>query len=673
MLPKPSITVRLRAALMGIALVFGLVVASPSPAEAAPKAPSGLTRASYSNNAVRLKWKAVKGAAAYQVKYASNSKLKKASYVTVTVPVAEIGGLKASKNYYFKVRALKADGKALTKYSKTKKIKTRSKKSYSALSPAGLNATNNFGDEVTINWGAQGTSSLYRLRWATKKSMKGAKSIYVTGTSRIVEGLKRGTPYYFTVTVLNSKKKTTSQTSSVFKVTTAAKISFGTPTAVQISRVNPTDFTISWAGVRKAPAYEINYTAGAWTEPEPVITTTAATAQLTGLVANTDYQVKIRVLDALAQPAGEFSTVAVTHTRSQDAELRVASYNVMCHTCGSKSKDPTAVAEPWTVRRDVVVQHISETAPHVIALQEARQSKLKSDGDTELTQFQDLLKRLGTSWALTNTNRYPCSNPNSDSCLDDPAAQVNNGASLGVRIAYRTDELKLLKANGVTRQGSIKLPTAPADGSGSLPANPRYMAWAFFQQKDTGKKFLMVAVHLESRNDAGTQIAIADADRDYSCGAEDNPICGKVREAQAQAVVGHVAALNTENLPVVIAGDFASSRAELGGNKPYDVFMASGMQNPLGGTATTITNPPAGNRINIAYNSVNQLERKARRYGSDPAQNNTRNGAYNDYILSSPMYVSEFEQVVHVDQTTGEFIGVIPSDHNLIRASLWLP
>ncbi|HRA05862.1 MAG TPA: hypothetical protein PKV13_04500, partial [Propionicimonas sp.] len=69
-----------RALLLSIALVVGLMVGAPTQAQASPKAPSGLTRASYSNNAVRLTWKAVKGAAAYQVKYASNSKLKKASY-----------------------------------------------------------------------------------------------------------------------------------------------------------------------------------------------------------------------------------------------------------------------------------------------------------------------------------------------------------------------------------------------------------------------------------------------------------------------------------------------------------------------------------------------------------------------------------------------------------------
>ena len=68
--------------------------------------------------------------------------------------------------------------------------------------------------------------------------------------------------------------------------------------------------------MRKAPSYEINYTAGAWTEPEPVIATSATSLQLTGLIGNTDYQVKIRVLDAAGQPAGEFSTVASTHTRS---------------------------------------------------------------------------------------------------------------------------------------------------------------------------------------------------------------------------------------------------------------------------------------------------------------------------------------------------------------------
>lgn len=167
MLPKPSVTVRLRAGLVCLALFFGLVVANPAPAEAAPKAPSGLTRASYSNNAVRLTWKAVKGAAAYQVKYASNSKLKKASYLTITAPVAEIGGLKAKKNYYFKVRALKADGKALTKYSKTKKIKTHSNKSYSVLSPTGLVVKANYGDQVNLAWTAQGSTNRYRVNWWT--------------------------------------------------------------------------------------------------------------------------------------------------------------------------------------------------------------------------------------------------------------------------------------------------------------------------------------------------------------------------------------------------------------------------------------------------------------------------------------------------------------------------
>lgn len=667
MLPKSSVTVRLRAALVGLALVLGLVVANPAPAEAAPKAPSGLTRASYSNNAVRLTWKAVKGAAAYQVKYASNSKLKKASYVTVAAPVAEIGGLKAKKNYYFKVRALKADGKALTKYSKTKKIKTRSKKSYSALSPAGVTATNNFGDEVTINWGAQGTTNLYRLRWATKKSMKGAKSIYVTGTSRIVEGLKRGTTYYFSVTVVNTKKKAISQTSSVMKVTTAKVISFGTPTGVEITRVNPTDFTLSWAGVRKAPSYEINYTAGAWTEPEPVIATSANTLQLTGLIANTDYQVKIRVLDATGQPASEFSTVVSTHTPPQDAELRVASYNIRAHNNSPDPGDNSKIEKPWVVRRDYVASTIADSNLDVLSLQEAQQSLISNESNvrTKVSQFEDLrdrLKGLGQPWALTDDSRYNCTKSTeqettAEGLLNPDCQPTDQGASRGTKIAYRTDRLAILSSGSkdLTKAYPDDDPTTSVVGD---PSYTRFVAWAVFKQRSTGKAFLFADIHLEPDNDvAGSNF--------YALN----------RQQQARDVLAEIGRVNTSGLPVVLAGDAASSRADKDmvtgqlWNAPYEVFTKEGrLVDPLGNTGYNApVNPTVEKRDKTNYNSYNQFKPVAPK---DPS--GRLNGTYNDYILTTPMRVSEFAQVLNID-AADNFIGVIPSDHNLIRATLWLP
>ena len=48
------------------------------------------------------------------------------------------------------------------------------------------------------------------------------------------------------------------------------------------------------------------------------------------------------------------------------------------------------------------------------------------------------------------------------------------------------------------------------------------------------------------------------------------------------------------------------------------------------------------------------------------------NGSNLDYILTSRMRVSEWETVAAMD-ANGSFIGRIPSDHNLIRATVYLP
>jgi hypothetical protein len=681
MLPLPRIRTGLRLIVLSCALVLGVLAGTPGVAEAATKAPEKPAVASFSNNAVRLTWKAVAKASAYRVKYSASSKFTHPSYLTVTTPTVEIGTLKASRKYYFKVRALQANGRALTTYSKTTKVKTRSKKSYSLLSPTGLKATENHGDELTLAWTAQGTTNRYLLRWATKKSMKGASSRTITGTTTLVDGLKRGTPYYFTVEVRSAKNTSLSQRTSVLKVTTAKKISFGTPSGLTISKVNPTDITVAWKAVRKAPQYQLAYTSAGWDEATYVPSTTTS-VKLDGLTANTAYSIRVRVLDTAGQPAGEFSTVASARTPTHEAALRVASYNVMCHTCSAKSNAPS---QPWTVRRASVVSTIEQADPDVVAVQEARQSWLDDPNDSgdkklNLSQFEDLVNRLGTPWALTNTARNNCVK----STTPTKCVYKYQGAADDVRIIYRTDRIKLLKdSSGATRQGSLLLPAKPVDDPNWTDPSPkaRYLAWAFLQQKSTGKKFLLADVHLEPRNDSDTS-------PDRGCGTSANPVCGKIRQAQAEAAAAKLAALNTEGLPVIFAGDVSSSRAELGGNLPYNALLGSGLKliDPLrladGGLRPVYaasTSAPAETRLNIAFNSVNQYERAARCYNCrvngafDPSRVNSYNGAYNDYILvNSRVRVSEFAQVLDVD-ANGNFVGVIPSDHNLIRATLWLP
>jgi hypothetical protein len=43
-----------------------------------------------------------------------------------------------------------------------------------------------------------------------------------------------------------------------------------------------------------------------------------------------------------------------------------------------------------------------------------------------------------------------------------------------------------------------------------------------------------------------------------------------------------------------------------------------------------------------------------------------------DYIFVSPMEVKQWEVVARLDKS-GRFIGTIPSDHNMLRATVVLP
>ncbi len=80
------------------------------------------------NNNVTINWEEVNGASGYQIKYATNKKLKKAKTVKSSSPTKKLSNLKKGKKYYYKVRAYKKgnDGKTFySKWSKVKKFKTK--------------------------------------------------------------------------------------------------------------------------------------------------------------------------------------------------------------------------------------------------------------------------------------------------------------------------------------------------------------------------------------------------------------------------------------------------------------------------------------------------------------------------------------------------------------------
>ena len=47
-------------------------------------------------------------------------------------------------------------------------------------------------------------------------------------------------------------------------------------------------------------------------------------------------------------------------------------------------------------------------------------------------------------------------------------------------------------------------------------------------------------------------------------------------------------------------------------------------------------------------------------------------GSYLDDVLTTRMRVSEWETIAHLS-TKGRIVGTIPSDHTMLRATVWLP
>lgn len=328
---------------------------------------------------------------------------------------------------------------------------------------------------------------------------------------------------------------------------------------------------------------------------------------------------------ASAAPTSGSATAAATKTSSA-APLRVASYNIRCANCFEGRSDE----RPWAERRGAVVSSIQAQNLDVLGVQEASQGRI-SDAETggrNLSQFDDLTGRLGGAWRVTSTNRYNCANPMSpNNCSYKP-----QGASKGTKILYNSARVQLIAA------GSARMPAPNGE--------ERSVAWAELRQLSTGRSFMFSNLH-------------ATADDKYH----------SFKVQQAQVAVATIKANNPRNLPMISVGDWNSSRFEKPSNGPYEVHVKAGFVDPLGGRYRTTTSAPGATvekRIRTWVDSSNRYTRQA------PAHKGWVNGSYIDYIMTTKMRVSEWETVARLDKQ-GRFVGVIPSDHNMVRATVWLP
>ncbi|MDR1853155.1 MAG: fibronectin type III domain-containing protein [Propionibacteriaceae bacterium] len=499
---------------------------------------------------------------------------------------------------------------------------------------------------ISVKWAKFPKAKQYRVAYSTSSSMKNAKTKVVKSRTVKLKSLKNYTAYYIKVRPLDKKGRALAKYSKKLKVRTLNKYGFpiATPSSLKAKSVKGTSLKLTWKKSKGAAQYQVLRS----TSPDMTATiSTLATSNsvvVGGLTPSTTYYFKVRAITASGKAASPYSARYKAKTPYQaldpNSELKVASFNVKCSTCRTNADDPEEGT--WYQRRDAVVSLIRGQMPDVLGVQEASQGRLRAldgAGDyIDVSQFEDLVQRLGYPYALTNTARYNCDIPTRQpaKCTNP----VDQGASRGTKIIYNTATLTL------ESQGSKQLPELDPE------KNDRYVSWAIFTQNSSGKRFFFADVHLEYTQDknGGTEWY-------------------ELRRAQTQVVLAEVAAHN-QGLPTFIVGDFNSSKWKWPTNGPYDLVTAAGYVDPLGnyyGSTTLTKGATVEHRIRTNCNSFNDFNRHVN------CHTTWVNGTYLDYIFTSPgVRVPEWETVFNLD-SGGNIIGQIPSDHTMIRATTVLP
>lgn len=423
------------------------------------------------------------------------------------------------------------------------------------------------------------------------------------------------------------------------------------PTALRAT-AGQTSLAVRWRAVRKAPGYRVRWSERRSMKGSHRLATTRHRVRIRGLAPSTRYFVQVAVAKRRGhgRRIGPWSRVLVRRTppppcptqghlgdptpappSGRPTDLRVATFNI--RTINHNSPDHPE--QKWGRRADRVAALLLGAAttrnpasppPDVIAVQEANQSYARFS--TRCTnQMIDLRNRL-----------------NARSGRHYEATSLNPSTSVGTRILFDTSRLRLERA------GAVLL--APA-----RTTHP-HLAWAVFQVRDGGQRFFFGSTHLVP-NETTSSNPVRDAEWDRLLALLADPAL-------------------TQGLPVVLGGDFNSRRSGSGANTSALTHLprmaSAGFGDLLlGGLDPADRELHVGDArpddtANAHCTSFNGFH-LAQRCNDD----STRIGQQIDYLFASnDLPVRKWEIVLDLD-AAGNWLGRIPSDHNLVRATISLP
>ena len=248
-----------------------------------------------------LKWKAVSGAAKYEVYRARSRSGEYIKYSTVTgTSYTNTSYIENGNTYYYKVRALKSDGTAGA-WSSIVAVTYKQ-----TLSAPAVTGGNDAQGRPTLTWKAVTGAAKYEVYRARSLNGDYIKYSTVTGTSYTnTSYIENGNTYYYKVRALKSDG-TAGAWSSVVSVTYKQTLSAPAVTGGNDAQGRP---TLTWKAVSGAAKYEV-YRARSKDGTYTKYSTTTGTAYTNSsyLTSGATYYYKVRALDANGN-AGPYSAV----------------------------------------------------------------------------------------------------------------------------------------------------------------------------------------------------------------------------------------------------------------------------------------------------------------------------------------------------------------------------
>ena len=280
-------------------------------ASSGPAAPT-VTGGNDSQGRPTLKWNAVSGAAKYEVYRARSKDGDYIKYSTVTgTSYTNTSYIESGSTYYYKVRALDANG---TAGAWSSIVSVTYKQTLSAPTVTGGNDAQG---RPTLTWKVVTGAAKYEVYRARNKDGDYIKYSTVTGTSYTnTSYIESGSTYYYKVRALDANG-TAGAWSSIVSVTYKQTLSAPSVTGGNDSQGRP---TLKWNTVAGAAKYEV-YRARSLNGDYIKYSTTTGTSytNISYIENGNTYYYKVRALDANGTAGAWSSIVSVTYKQTLSA------------------------------------------------------------------------------------------------------------------------------------------------------------------------------------------------------------------------------------------------------------------------------------------------------------------------------------------------------------------